>query len=91
MKVFSRMHDKHLIENRDRMARLIHNGWAENYVYWRDNKPWLGNKLYNRPKQTLGDERRNNCVITKYADLNQEEKDKDYIFVNFIINSLKKE
>src|SRR5438874_7188138 len=37
------------------LAEKIHIGWTENYLYWRDHQPWLKNKNYTKPAQTLGD------------------------------------
>src|SRR5436190_1341988 len=70
----------HALTNRtDRMtteqiAELIHEGWAINYVYWRDHEPYLTNPLYKKPFNPLGDERRNKCADSAYADLDAEEQ-----------------
>lgn len=69
-------------------AGLIHYGWAINYCFWRDQKPWLKNKAYSKPSSPLGDERRNQCALLVYDDLSEEEKDKDRIFAEFVIANL---
>ena len=67
----------------DELADAIHRGWCENYLYWRENKPWLPTKtsLYTKAAKPLGDAQRNMCAETKYQDLPKEEKDKDIVFV----------
>ena len=71
----------------EKIAELIHEGWVVNYVYWRDNKPWL-NKEYNyqKPSKPLGDDRRNLCATTKYKDLPDDEKEKDLILARWVKN-----
>lgn len=76
------------ITDKNEIASLIHEGWIENYIYWRDNKPYEKNKLYYKPYDSLNDERRNKCSQTKFEDLSQEEKNKDLIIAEFLINSL---
>ncbi len=72
-----------------KMAEVIHDGWTENYIYWRDNKPWE-NRGYRRPNGTLGDERRNMCAATAFKDLPEEEQKKDLILVEFVISQINK-
>ena len=64
----------------------IHQGWQENYIYWRDNKPFLplNISLYTKPAKSLGDERRDMCAVTTYKDLPEDEKEKDLIFVKAV-------
>uniref|UniRef100_A0A6C0ACX6 Uncharacterized protein n=1 Tax=viral metagenome TaxID=1070528 RepID=A0A6C0ACX6_9ZZZZ len=81
--------DKNILKKRNKIAELVHDGWCENYIYWRDNSPFNTNTAYTKPSKPLNDERRNNCANTKFEDLPQEEKDKDLIFANFIIDKLK--
>ena len=75
----------------DNLANLIHKGWTENYLYWRDNKPWLTNTNYFKPAQALGDDRRNLCANTNYCDLPEDEKVKDRDIAQFVCNYLKVE
>lgn len=77
------------LKKRRKLARLIHKGWCENYIFWRDNKPFLNNNKYIAPAKKLGDKRRDECAKTQFKDLSDEEKEKDLIFADFIINSLK--
>ena len=69
----------------DVVADLIHQAWAINYIYWRDNKPWLrkgeGDTKANKP---LNDERRNMCAVSKYEELPEDEKEKDLIIARWI-------
>ena len=74
--------------NNDFLADLVHRGWIENYLYWRDNKPWNSNSNYFKPAQPLGDDRRNLCAKTEYAQLPDEEKVKDKDIANFICKNL---
>lgn len=76
-------------KNVEIIANLIHQGWAINYIYWRDNNP-SSNKQYKyiNAFSPLNDERRNNCAITDYINLSQDEKDKDIILANFLIDSI---
>lgn len=55
----------------------IHNSWMKNYLYWRDNKPWLDSSfLYKRPYKSLGDDRRNSCLVP-YQKLPENGQKKD--------------
>ena len=36
------------------LAEAVHNGWIENYLYWRDNKPWMTNPNYFKPAKAIG-------------------------------------
>ncbi len=66
----------------EHLAELIHKGWAINYIYWRDNKP---KSPYIAPSKALGDKRRNDCAITKYLDLPEDEKEKDRIIAKTLM------
>lgn len=76
------------LENNDFLADLVHQGWCENYLFWRDHQPWKTNKNYVKPAKTLGDDRRNLCAISSYDNLPQEEKIKDLDIVNCIRQTL---
>lgn len=67
-------------------SAIVHEAWIENYTYWVTHKPWKGGE-YKKPKNALGDERRERCAATKYADLPEDEKDKDRIISKYIINN----
>lgn len=75
-------------QTRDMLADLVHQGWVKNYIYWRDNEPWVSNRLYRAPHNSLGDARRNKCALTSYSELNADEKDKDIVVVNAILKLL---
>lgn len=77
-------------ESLEIIADYVHRGWAINYLYWRDNKPWVTNTEYIKPGNVLGDERRNKCAETRFKYLCDEEKKKDLDISSYLINSLKK-
>jgi uracil-DNA glycosylase len=66
-------------------SHIVHEAWIENYTYWVKNKPW--ERGYKKPKNALGDERREKCASTKYVDLPESEKEKDRIIAKYIINN----
>ena len=67
------------------MADLIHQALAINYIYWRDNKPWLRKgEGYTKANKPLNDERRNMCAVSKYEELPEDEKEKDLIIARWI-------
>jgi hypothetical protein len=70
------------------LANLIHEGWVINYLYWRDNKPYDSNSFYKKPFNALGDDRRNKCAETKFADLDKEEQDKDIVIAQHLSDVL---
>jgi hypothetical protein len=72
-----------------RIARLVHEGWCINYVFWRDNKPFEENKNYDKPYQPLGDDRRNKCAQLKYNELDKDEQAKDIIIAEYIVSMIK--
>lgn len=80
--------DNSMLKKKNTMAKYIHLGWCENYIYWRDNEPYNQNDFYIKPAKKLGDKRRNECANTKYKDLPEDEKNKDMVFVNFIKKKL---
>jgi hypothetical protein len=73
--------DRH---DKEAIAGLVHQGWAKNYIYWRDNEPWEYSHLYRKPYNPLGDNRRNKCALSDYKDLDADEKDKDLVIANII-------
>ena len=72
----------------DEAADLIHQGWIENYIYWRDTMPWKNSTTYRKPASPLGDARRNKCADTPYVNLPQDEKDKDILIAKFVLEKL---
>lgn len=72
--------------NRDEKLELIadrvHEGWRANYIFWRDNKPSLP---YKSPASPLGDDRRNNLSVKTFAQLPENEKEKDLIIARFLL------
>lgn len=67
------------------LAEFIHQGWSVNYIYWRDNNPWLKSKLYKKPHNDLGDYRRNKLALTKFDDLPIKEKKSNIIIAKYIL------
>ena len=67
------------------LADAIHRGWSHNYIYWRDNKPWVTDSRYKKPFKELGDENRNMLSITSFKDLPKEEQEKDLIIARILI------
>lgn len=74
--------------NVEELANLIHEGWVINYVYWRDNEPYLLNDFYLKPFNALGDDRRNLCANTKFINLSKEEQEKDIIIAKYLMSIL---
>jgi len=73
------------------IADILHKSWIINYVYWRDNQPWLNDIVnYIKPFKPINDERRNICAITEYKDLPEDEKQKDLILASWFKLYLKK-
>jgi hypothetical protein len=67
------------------LASAVHNGWAENYTFWRDTKPWLGpgKGVYFKASKPLGDVERDTLVVTPYSELPLDEQTKYMVFVTF--------
>lgn len=73
------------------VAAWVHLGWGENYVYWRDEKPWLDTgRAYCKPSKKLGDARRDTCVMTAFDSLPEDEKDKDLAIARFLLAHVEK-
>lgn len=68
----------------EEIASHVHDGWVENYVYWRDNTPWINSNLYKPPYSPLGDERRNKCAALKFSDLPADEQEKDLVIARYL-------
>ena len=73
----------------DAAASAVHEGWIANYVYWRDNAPLP--KRFAPPHRPLGDERRNACAASSFADLPEEEKEKDRVVARAVLAALARE
>jgi hypothetical protein len=73
----------------DEIAEMIHKSWIINYIYWRDNTPWVDDNVkYIKPFKPINDDRRNLCAITDYKDLPDDEKEKDLILARWFKASL---
>ena len=77
------------LNNIDTVANLVHEGWIQNYSFWRDFRPFDSGNLYFEPAKALGDERRELCCDTEYKDLPEEEKEKDKMIAKYLIKSIK--
>jgi hypothetical protein len=66
------------------IATMMHNSWSKNYIYWRDNQPFLKDKRYMKPVQPLNDTRRNKLAKTSFCKLPNDEIKKNLIIVCFV-------
>lgn len=72
------------------LSYYIHEGWSYNYLYWRDNKPWLDNNNYLEPERQLGDSVRDTLSLISYNELSEKDKDKDRIIARILYRILTK-
>lgn len=73
----------------EEVAEMVHEAWAINYIFWRDNEPFLDKKVaYHKPANKLGDDRRNLCAETSFANLSKDEQEKDIIIAKFFVEML---
>jgi hypothetical protein len=81
----NKIKSKEKLENKsiEKVADYVHCAWSKNYVYWRDNEPWL-NGTYIKSAKKLDDKNRNLLAETNYEDLPEDEKEKDRIIARFI-------
>jgi len=66
-------------------SNIVHDAWIENYTYWITNKPWKSG--YRKPRNTFRNEQHEKCAATKYANLPDDEKEKDRVIARYIINN----
>jgi hypothetical protein len=88
---FDKLNDNpYLVNDLDKLCEFIHTGWAINYIYWRDNKPWLKSHAgdYKKSSKPLGDSRRNLCSEQEFHQLDEEEKEKDRIIARYLQQQL---
>lgn len=74
--------------NINTIAAYAHKGWADNYIYWRDNQPWLSSRIFKKPHNALNDDRRNKLVLTKFNDLTGDDRETNIIIANYILDLL---
>jgi len=86
--VFQYIQENNKLPSLHKCCKLIHDGWIENYIYWRDNKPYNGKRGYKRPGNPLNDERRNNCAKLSYDDLPEDEQEKDKIIASYLLENI---
>lgn len=82
---------KHNFVYCEHLASLVHDGWKENYLYWRDNLPGKKEGPYYPPAQALGDLRRDECAASRYLDLPEDEKEKDRVLASQVFKLIKAE
>jgi len=68
-------------------ADLIHEGWSENYIYWRDNEPYKNN-LYKKPFNPIGTEYKNMLATTEFKLLPIDEQKKDIDIAKILLELL---
>ena len=81
------------------ISNLVHQGWVDNYCYWRDFEPWMvGNDIsrpgcpmstqtgYIKPYNPLGDDRRNALAAQPFSSLPEEEKKKDELVAQVLLD-----
>lgn len=74
----------------DEAAAAVHDGWVTNYVFWREHTPFVNDPwMYARPRYPLGDERRNACALASFAELPDDEKDKDRVVARALLDALR--
>lgn len=70
-------------------ADLVHQGWTENYLYWRDQEPFLQARGYGRPRTgTLGDPDRDRRAASTFAELSPDEQETDRVLARFLLKRL---
>lgn len=74
---------------RDEMGHYLHNGWCYTYWHWRDEKPYLTHNFYVKPRNALGDKRRDECASLNYGELNDDEKYKNIVTMDALKKVLK--
>jgi hypothetical protein len=72
----------------EKMASLVHEGWAAVYVYWREHRPYETRAQYRRPAAPLGDTRRDGCAATPFDKLEPLERDKDLAVAEYLMEVL---
>ena len=70
------------------LSSADHQGWAKNYIHWRDNKPWETDEQFKNPFRPLGDENRNKLAEMHFLDLPKEERDKDLVIAKYLLSLL---
>lgn len=77
-----------LVISEEAFARTIHQGWAANYIYWRDSNPEKHLEDYRAPFNALGDERRDRLAELSFDDLDNDEREKDLLIARFLLDEL---
>jgi len=67
----------------EEISTMIHKGWIENYIYWRDNKPWIS-RNFSKPHDALGDERRESFVTLSFNELDKTRQARNLLWAKFL-------
>jgi hypothetical protein len=71
------------------IAKDIHDGWCENYTYWRDNKPWLSDHFYSKPAKMFHNiDHRNVRAETEWEDLPFPDKESTIVLARYVISCI---
>lgn len=78
------------LDDLEYISSLVHYGWSLNYIYWRDEEPYLKSKLYKKPVKPFNDPRRNKLSLTLYDQLPEEEKKQNQniaLFIQYVLKN----
>lgn len=70
------------------LQKMVFIAWKDNYIYWRDDKPYEKDKQYSMPKKVPFNPERDARALMKYEDLPEKYKDKNIVYVNWYIKHL---
>ena len=71
------------------MAQFLHEGWAKNYIYWRDEKPWQKDPTrFHKPSKPIKNKEREQLAQTPYSGLSAKDKDGNLFMAQYIVANL---
>lgn len=73
------------LTNVENVSALVHDSWMRNYLFWRDNEPWVTNPRYKKPYNPIKSERRD-ALLVPFDELSDDEKNKDKGIAEFLIS-----
>ena len=74
------------------LADKVHQGWAANYLYWRDHCPYENeNGLYIKPSNPFGDVHRDLCALQSYSEVSIDVREKADLIAGILLNLLVEE
>ncbi len=65
------------------LQKVVFDAWKDNYIHWRDEKPYTKDKRYTLPKKIPFNPDRDARSTINYGDLCQEQKDKNQPYVDW--------